>query len=312
MPGVSTFRASTAILASTLLWGTWWIPLRQLDNAGAGGPWATTVSFFVPLLLLAPFALPRWRRICAAGWPLLAAGVLVAAAVVLYAEGVTRGHVAPVVLLFYLAPVWSVLLGRVMLAVPITPGRMLAMALGLCGMAVIFGDRAGVPLPDSPAEWMGLVSGMCWAWSLVYLNRLERWPLLDKTFVQFIFIGPFYLALGLIPGGAAWTLPGIGGVDLETASWLLAVALIWTLPVILLTLYGAGSIDPGKVSILLSLEVVVGLGTAAWLTDEPFGAREMLGAVLIVGAGVIEVAAAAPRPAPGPAAQRAAIRPPVE
>ena len=218
MPGTSTLRASMAILASTLLWGTWWIPLRQLDRAGSGGPWATAISFFVPLLLLAPFALPHWRRIRAAGWPLLAACVLVAAAVVLYAEGVTRGHIAPVVLLFYLAPVWSILLGRMMLAVPITPRRMLAMALGLCGMLVIFGDRGELPLPDTSAEWMGLVSGMCWACSLVYLNRLEQQPLLDKTFVQFIFIGPVYLALGLIPGGAAWTLPDIGGIDLETIS----------------------------------------------------------------------------------------------
>ena len=62
----------------------------------------------------------------------------------------------------------------------------------------------------------------------------------------------------------------------------------WTLPGILLTMYGAGRIDPTKVAVLLSVEVVVGLGTAAALTDEPFGLRELIGATLILTAGVAE------------------------
>ncbi len=54
-------------------------------------------------------------------------------------------------------------------------------------------------------------------------------------------------------------------------------------------MYASSSLDPAKVSILLTLEVVVGLTTAALLTDEPFGAREMIGAVLIVAAGLVEI-----------------------
>ena len=40
---------------------------------------------------------------------------------------------------------------------------------------------------------------------------------------------------------------------------------------------------------LLLAEVLVGVGSAAILLDEPFGLREISGAVLIVLAGVVEV-----------------------
>ena len=42
---------SVAIVVSTLFWGALWIPLRQLNEAGLGGPWATAAGFTVPLLV---------------------------------------------------------------------------------------------------------------------------------------------------------------------------------------------------------------------------------------------------------------------
>ncbi len=47
--------------------------------------------------------------------------------------------------------------------------------------------------------------------------------------------------------------------------------------------------DPGRVCIVLMLEIVVAAATATALTDEPFGWREALGSALIMGAGVVEL-----------------------
>ena len=66
--------------------------------------------------------------------------------------------------------------------------------------------------------------------------------------------------------------------------WMLmtaALALIWLLPVIALTVYGASGLEPGRVAIFLMLEVIIGLTSAALLLDEPFGMREFIGAALI-------------------------------
>lgn len=289
MTGTTQTRASVAILASTLLWGTWWIPLRQLDQAGLNSTLAMAAPMFLPLLLLAPFALSRWRRIRTAGWPAYSAGFLVAAAIALYAEGLLRGYVARVVLLFYLAPVWSVIVGRVFLGVPITPGRALTIVLGLTGMMIIFGAEAGFPLPENVAEWMALLSGIAWAGALVFLNHAHSVPAFDKTFIHFLFLGPIYLGLASIPGGGEWAIAWFAHAD-PAALWIFVIGVIWVLPLVVLTMYAASSIDPAKVSILLTMEVVIGLTTAALLTDEPFGMREGLGAALIIAAGLVELA----------------------
>src|SRR5512140_2676592 len=170
--GATALAPSVAILVSTLFWGTLWIPLRQLNEAGLGGPWATAAGFTIPLLVLSPFAVVRWRPIVAGGWPLAQAGFLMAACIALYAEALLRGHVARVILLFYLTPVWSTLLARVFLGDRITRARLATIALGLVGMFIVFGIGTGLPVPRVAAEWMGLLSGFLWGWSMVALRRV--------------------------------------------------------------------------------------------------------------------------------------------
>jgi hypothetical protein len=55
--------------------------------------------------------------------------------------------------------------------------------------------------------------------------------------------------------------------------------------------WGSRHVDPGRLGILLQLEAVVGILSAALLAGEPFGLRQAIGAVLVVGAGFIEVLA---------------------
>jgi len=284
---------SLAIVVSTFLWGTLWIPLRELDRVGLHGAWATTIGFTIPLLLLLPVGLARWRSILAGGWPVLAAGFLMAACLALYAEGLLRGYVARVILLFYLTPVWSTLLARVMLGQPVTRGRVIGITLGLTGMFVVFGIGNGPPLPRSIAEWMGLLSGFCWGWSMVYVRRAEGATDLEKVFVQFVFLGVLFALLSLIPGGRSWSIPS-SGLLFGSTKWLLAIGVIWMPAVLWLTMFGGSRIDPGRVALLLMLEVVIGLVSAALLTTEPFGWRELLGAILILAACGSEFFAATP------------------
>jgi drug/metabolite transporter (DMT)-like permease len=274
---------SLAILVSTVLWGTLWIPLRHLNAAGLGGPWATAAGFILPLLLLLPFGLIRWRIILAEGWPLAQAGFLMAICIALYAEGLLRGYVARVILLFYLTPVWSTLLAWLLLGDPITRARIVTVVLGLAGMFIVFGVGNGLPVPRTAAEWMGLLSGFCWGLSMVSLRRVAHAAEFDKVFVQFLFVGVLFLLLTLVPGGRPWPVPN-PEVFLEAASWLLLFGLVWMPAVLWLTMFGGSRLEPGRVAVLLMLEVVIGLASAALLTDEPFGRRDIVGAICIVAA----------------------------
>ena len=56
-----------------------------------------------------------------------------------------------------------------------------------------------------------------------------------------------------------------------------------------LTICPATVLSPGRVGMLLMVEVIVGEASAAILTDEQFGVRELAGTVLIISAGVVEV-----------------------
>ena len=279
-----TLTPSVAILVSTLFWGTLWIPLRRLDAAGLGGPWATAAGFTIPLLVLFPVALTRWRTLAAGGWPLAQAGFLMALCLALYSEALLRGYVARVVLLFYLTPVWSTVLARVVLGDRITGIRVITVALGLLGMFVVFGIGNGLPVPRTVAEWMGLLAGFLWAASMVAIRRLAADASdFDKVFVLFLFAGVLFVLITLVPGGRPWVVP-TAEIFTRSATWLLLFGLIWMPVVLWLTMFGGSRLDPGRVAVLLMLEVVVALTSAAALTNEPFGLRELVGAVFIVAA----------------------------
>ena len=294
-PGAHSTTAPTlAILASTVLWGTWWIPLRKLDALGFGSIWTTGGGLLIPLLVMLPVAILGRKRIAAAGWPLIFSAFFFACALALYAEGALRGQVARVILLFYLTPVWSTLLARFMLNQPITPRRVLTLVFGLAGMLVILEVDNASPLPRDAGEWFGLVSGVAWGLAMVYTQRTPTHPVADKVALQFIFAVLVFAALTAIPGGREWS----AAFDITATSlgWLLGFAFLWNLPVVWLTFYGGGRIEPGRVAILLMMEVAIGLITAAVFTDEPFGVREFTGAVLIISAGVTEFFKAPPLP----------------
>ena len=71
---------------------------------------------------------------------------------------------------------------------------------------------------------------------------------------------------------------------LRGATWLLVFGLVWMPLVLWLTMFGGSRLDPGRVAVLLMLEVVIGLASAAVLTHEPFGRREFVGAVFVLAA----------------------------
>ena len=125
-----------ALLVNAFVWGLSWWPLRQLQALGLHPLWATVLIF-----ALAVVVITLWRR---AAWGQLlrtpALWVLVLAAGTTNATfnwAVTIGDVVRVVLLFYLMPLWAVLLARLLLHEPLTARAGLRVVLALAGAAVV-------------------------------------------------------------------------------------------------------------------------------------------------------------------------------
>jgi len=267
------------VLFSTVLWGTSWIPLRELRASGPAGEWWTTLGFLFPLLLLFPVLLRDPRPCYARFRPLLLPSFWLALGIALYSEGVVRGTVARVVLLFYLTPIWSTLLARLVLSQRIVRRRWLAIGLGLAGLWVIF--TPGLDSAACAADWMGLGAGVAWALGLIGFQRIPAGPLPDRVFVCFVFLGPLFLLLsGLSAGGIHVELPrGLGSI-----AWIVVFGGVWMLPVLWLTLFAARDLDPGRMALLLMLEIVIALSSAALLAGEALGPRGIAGAILVVSA----------------------------
>jgi drug/metabolite transporter (DMT)-like permease len=295
---------AAAVAGSAVLWGCWWWPLRWLDAAGLPGDWASLSVYVVATAVLAPVAWARRRHFAAGGWLLVAVGGLFGVMLVLWNRGVIVGDVLRVTLLFYLAPVWATLFARALLKTPVPPLRVLSIALGLGGAAVVLSGGHGaaggaaLPLPQGPGDWLGLAAGVLFAGSAT-LARLAGTPGRDgtprtlggfeQTFTSFALGGAFALPLAL-----AWPLGAPTGAAVAGAMpAAAAIALLWLLPQTWLVLWGAGRLDPGRTTLLLLLEVVAAAVSSALLTDEVLTLRDLVGCALILSAGGLEARAAA-------------------
>jgi len=217
-------------------------------------------------------------------------GFLLGFGVALYWEGMARGNVARVVLLFYMMPVWTVALARIVNGERVTLRRLLGVALGVGGMMVVFSREGGLPIPNSIGDYMGLASGVFWALAFVLCARpgTER-TTLAQFFISLLFLTPSIYLLAILPGSRE-TAAALGAATGVAAAifWLVGLTTLWLLPGMFMTLYGAGRLRPGQVAIFLMIEVVVALISSAVLLDEPFGIPEIAGAILILSASLVE------------------------
>ena len=281
--------AKVACTVAGAIWGLFWIPVRALHEAGIQGLWATAVFYLVPFVLMLPIGLLRWRQIISAGWMMQGIAIIGGLCLVLYSTAFLYTDVIHATLLYYLTPIWSALLARAWLKEPITRDRTLAIILGTAGLLVILNLDQGLPIPRNPGDWMALVSGLIWALFANVMRRSETsYVTVDVLFSWFFWATIIAVAL--------WLLPILNRPDPPTTDQIVTI-LPWLVPVVLLLIipgfyaitWGVPLLNPGTVGVLFMTEISVGAISAALLTDEPFGTREILGVILITVAGLTEV-----------------------
>ena len=274
--GQTTLIPAVAVAGSAVMWGCWWWPLRLLDGMGLPGDWASLAIYVMATAVLAPVAWARRRHFRAGGLLLLGAGGLFGLMLVLWNRGVIIGDVLRVTLLFYLAPVWASLFARAVLRQPVPALRVVSIALGLAGAAVVLGgpESGGLPLPHGEGDWLGLAAGVLFAGSAT-IARFAGTPTESGVRRQ---LGGFEQSFTsfAVGGAAAFLLAVLWPVGMPDGGDLLvslpvaaAVALLWLLPQTWLVLWGAGRLDPGRTTLLLLLEVVAAAVSTPSRTASP-------------------------------------------
>ena len=264
------WRPAGAVALSASLWGLWWLPLRALAEAGLSGPAVNAALYGIASVVLLPWYWRRRDRIAAGGLLLLGAGGLFGAALVSWNLALIQGEVVRVTLLFYLAPVWATLLALGLLGEPVGWLRVISVVLGLAGAAVLLGFADGLPLPRSLGDWLGLAAGVLFALSVTLVRKGEAIAGLEQTMVSFA-------AAALCRCSCSPRAAPDAPLGVAVLAWAALAALAWLLPCTWLLLWGARFLEPGRVSLLLLLEVAVAALSAALLAGEPFGLREAAG-----------------------------------
>jgi drug/metabolite transporter (DMT)-like permease len=272
-----------AIGASALLWGIWWIPLRWLGGLGLDSLPLNALLYGAGAVILLPFVL-RKGGLRKRPPLVLASGIALGFALIAWNLALLHGEVVRATLLFYLSVVWASLMEWVVLHRRMRAVRVVAIALGLGGAWVLLGGDGGPPIPRGIGDWFGIVSGLLFAIAVTMASVTEDLDSREQTCVAFV-------TAALIGLGATLALRGDMSspvADPALYGAVILVAIVFLVPTCLLLFWGARTLPPGRVSLLMLLEVVAAAVSASSLAGEPFAFKEAAGCALIMAAGLLE------------------------
>jgi drug/metabolite transporter (DMT)-like permease len=278
--------AALALTFNAFTWGVSWWPFRWLQERGLHALWATVLVYAVAVLLISLWQPRAWSRLwCTPSlwWLVLASGTTNAA----FNTAVTIGDVVRVVLLFYLMPLWAVLLARVLLGERLTALAALRVGLALAGAAIVLwpADGSGWPMPTSTAEALALLGGFTFALNNVMLRREAHRP--ESARALAMFAGGTLVSLG-----AALWLGGLGTVPWPPSlapGWvtgLLVLAGVFLLGNLALQ-YGTARLPANATAVIMVSEVLFASASAVALGAGTMSWALALGGSLIIGASLL-------------------------
>lgn len=286
----SPLLPSLAIVVASILWGVYWIPMREMQALGVEKAWPSLILNGAVLILLLPVAIWRARRFLADFKALMISGLIMGTALTCYGTSLNLTDVVRAILLFYLSPAWSTIIGLIWLGERLTARRIAALLLGFAGLMVVLKAETGFPWPEGLGDWIAILAGLAWSVgsARIFVNRKSASFELSFAFVLGTVLSSAAL-VALFPATAMGPVPELDAMRGE-GLWVVPAACAVLIPIYVLTIWGAQRLPPATVGILLLGEIVVAVLSAAWLLpEEPFGKREVLGALLIAGAGIMEV-----------------------
>lgn len=271
--------AALSLLNAAVVWGLVWYPYRLLARAGVSGETATLLTYTLAVGFGLLVAGPVWRELRTAGWWGVALALSSGWTNLGYVLAVLGGEVMRVLLLFYLAPLWTVLLSRIMLGECLNRYGYAIIALSLGGAFVmLWRPDHGLPLPQNPAEWIGLSAGMSFALTNVLVRRVQQLSINFKAIAVLFGAALLTAVAALYHGDLAGRVQGIAA-----GSWQLILVVAVVLAATSFAMqYGLTLLPANQAIILLMFELVVAAASSYFLAGEEMGASETVGAVLIV------------------------------
>lgn len=272
-----------ACLLAASLWGIFWYPLRILNDAGINGVWTSFVVYGIAATIMLPYFLRQqkdisWRLVfmiaLAAGWTNLS-----------FILASLEGKIVRVLLLFYLSPIWAIVIARFILKETISLSILLLSIIAIFGAVIMLWDAEGWrSFSLDKSDYFALSSGFAFAINNALMRKAEGINITAKMF--YAFSGGCLIAL------IAITILAMPVPEFSNSSIVLLILI--ACPFILIMTgtaqYGATHLPLSLSSIIFLIEVVVGAISAAVLAGEAVSLQEYIGgAILIVAATCIAI-----------------------
>jgi len=265
---------------NAFVWGVAWFPFRQMAGHGLHPLWTTCLIYLAIAVVMGLVRRHAWRGFAA--FPgLVMLGLAAGLTNVGFNWAVTQGDVVRVVLLFYLMPLWSVLLGWLLLGERPTGGALARVALALTGVVVVLkAPGTDWPVPSSLPDWLGVGAGFSFAVTNIVLRRLRAAPGESRALAMFC-------GCSAVAGVAALAGTAFGAIDspmLASPGWLGWAALLGTGFIVanVCLQYGASRLAASATSVIMLSEVLFASVSSVALGAATLDARILMGGALIV------------------------------
>lgn len=276
-------RAILSLLFAASFWGVVWYPLRLLHEAGLNGVWQMLIAYVCAFALLSILKWPGTQGMSGQWGKLALVAITAGWTGIGYVLAMLEGNVARALILFYLSPLWTVLLGHFFLREKLGLVTLLTVPLGVLGVILMVWKPESGMAGFSWADVKALTAGVAFSITNVTTRSLHHLGTRQKTLISWL--GVIFLAIMIILLTAE-PLPEVSATVLMANMVLGSVGFLLTT---LAVIYGISHMSVQKSSVILLMEIVVGAFTAWWLAGEYLTGMEWLGGGLIILAGLIAI-----------------------
>ena len=266
------------LLFGAVCWGVIWYPYRIMQEAGISG---VASSFYTYVIAVGVFAIvlhKHWRAAFNQPKSIVLLAIIAGWTNLSYVLAIIEGEVMRVMLLFYLSPLWTLIMAHFWLKERTNKRGLAVIFLSLIGAFIMFWQDGALPLPNNKAEWLALSSGLGFAMTNVITRHSSKLSITAKSMA--VWIGVLLMSLIFIAFQGT-SFPNPLSMHLSQLLVMMFIAFL-LMAATFLVQYGITHIPVTKASVLFMFELVVAAVASYFLTDETLSAREWFGGALIV------------------------------
>ncbi len=281
------------LLFGAFCWGIIWYPYRLMAEAGVSGVASSFYTYCISALLagtyFSKYLVRHWRELFKQPQNVVWIGLIAGWTNLSYVLAVIDGEVMRVMLLFYLSPLWTLLLARFWLKEPITKIGFISIAIALIGAYIMLAGpfstvESHLPIPRNSAEWLALSAGIGFSLTNVITRKSSHLNLLQKSFA--VWVGVIVVAALCAPFlvnyyGQNFVTPSFFSLNHWVVMVIIALLLI---AATMLVQFGVTQLTAIRASVLFLFELVVAAIASYYLAHEAMTLNEWLGGLLIIAA----------------------------